>query len=123
MTEEQVTEAVKQGIETLKPKAMSAAKDVFNTVLDAYSQGFWEGVGIAINCLWHEADEEPKKGKGIIVLYMKGLFLEKGCYVSTQKLSDGSYEMNLKDNKRNICVLGAEKWLYVKDLLPKEEQQ
>ena len=108
MTEEQVREAVKQGIETLKPKAMSAAKDVFNTVLDAYSQGFWEGVGIAINCLWHEADEEPKKGKPIATLTIHNDF------IAGYGIADGG--MTWEEVKKFDDVV---KWLYVEDILPK----
>lgn len=111
MIEEQIRKAVEQGIETLRPKAVSTAKEVLYTVLDAYNQGFWDAVGIVINSLGHEATEKPENAEPFIILtHSKEI---KGSYV----YRDG--ELSLPWLKFTEAENVA-KWLYVKSLLPKE---
>lgn len=68
---------------------------------------FIEGAEWRINSVWHDANEQPDRGKDIIVMYSN-----KSCRVF---LPNGIWDNLIKVDK-------FIKWAYIDDLLPNMEE-
>ncbi len=67
------------------------------------SEAFMKGAEWRINSVWHDANEQPDRGKDIIVMYSN-----KSCRVF---LPNGIWDNLIKVDK-------FIKWAYIEDLLP-----
>ena len=65
---------------------------------------------IDINCLWHDASEEPELGKWIIG------HLDKDCF-------DVAYINSYEMWKRWCEIFGVIRWAYIEDLLPNQKKE
>lgn len=73
-----------------------------------FEYGFRRGYNRALKDSWHSASEEPKFGKGRLLVLMNG---------GVNILNVG-FVLDQLHNPLNICEI--EGWLYLDDLLPKE---
>ncbi|MFR3916682.1 MAG: hypothetical protein ACLTFX_00405 [Phocaeicola vulgatus] len=69
-------------------------------------RAFMKGAEWRINSVWHDANEQPDRGKDIIVMYSN-----KSCRVF---LPNGIWDNLIKVDK-------FIKWAYIEDLLPNTE--
>ena len=105
-TERQISEKV------VDAKGFDDSKPTHLAFLGGHVEGFNSGAKWAINeflkGLWHPASEEPKFGKGrLLVLINGGVSILNVGFVL--------------DQLRNLHnIYGIEGWLYLDDLLPKE---
>lgn len=91
---------------------MQCFEEVVDAETDLIENSFISGAKWAINefikNLWHPASEEPKFGKGRLLVLINGsVSILNVCFVL--------------DQLRNLHnIYGIEGWLYLDDLLPKE---
>lgn len=82
------------------------SKDPDSRLRGALCIAFKDGANWHINSVWHDANEQPDRGKDIIVMYSN-----KSCRVF---LPNGIWDNLIKVDK-------FIKWAYIDDLLPNTE--